>query len=81
MVNDNGIFRKVSLDRLSSPEKLDQLLPVTDRKGWLALLASGQAEDRAVVLPPKAGDPATQLAGAPHGSRGGPCDVRRNRRQ
>ena len=38
-MNDNGIFRKVALDRLSSPDQLDQLLPVTDRRGWLALLA------------------------------------------
>src|SRR3954452_5046237 len=36
---DQHIFRKVALDRLSSPEQLDQLLPVTDRRGWLALVA------------------------------------------
>jgi HlyD family secretion protein len=36
--NDNRIFRKVALDRLASPEQLDQLLPVVDRRGWLALL-------------------------------------------
>ncbi len=34
----NGLFRKVSLDRLSSPDKLDQLVKVTSPKGWLALL-------------------------------------------
>ena len=33
------IFRKVSLDRLSSPEQLDQLLSVTTAKGWVALVA------------------------------------------
>ena len=33
------IFRKVSLDRLSSPEQLDQLLSVTNAKGWIALVA------------------------------------------
>src|SRR5947199_6767709 len=33
------IYRKVSLDRLSSPEQLDQLLTVTTAKGWLALIA------------------------------------------
>jgi HlyD family secretion protein len=33
------IYRKVSLDRLSSPEQLDQLLTVTTAKGWLALVA------------------------------------------
>ena len=36
-----SIFRKVALDRLSSPEQLDQLLRVTDRRGWLALTAIG----------------------------------------
>ncbi|HEV2843524.1 MAG TPA: NHLP bacteriocin system secretion protein [Thermoanaerobaculia bacterium] len=35
------IFRKVALERLSSPEQLDQLLQVTDPKGWLALTALG----------------------------------------
>ena len=35
------IFRKVALERLSSPEQLDQLLQVTDPKGWLALSALG----------------------------------------
>lgn len=35
------IFRKVSLERLSSPEQLDQLLQVTHPKGWLALVAVG----------------------------------------
>lgn len=35
------IFRKVALERLSSPEQLDQLLQVTHPKGWLALTAVG----------------------------------------
>src|SRR5262245_10517311 len=35
-MNDR-IFRKVALDRLASPEHLDQLLPVVDRRGVLAL--------------------------------------------
>lgn len=35
------IFRKVALERLSSPEQLDQLMQVTDPKGWLALCALG----------------------------------------
>jgi HlyD family secretion protein len=34
-----NIFRKVSLDRLSSPEQLDELMHVTSLHGWLALLA------------------------------------------
>lgn len=35
------IFRKVALERLSSPEQLDQLMQVTTPKGWLALAAVG----------------------------------------
>lgn len=35
------IFRKVALERLSSPEQLDQLLQVTHPRGWLALGALG----------------------------------------
>lgn len=34
----NAIFRKVALDRLSSPEQLDQLITVTRPRGWIALL-------------------------------------------
>src|SRR5690349_6039848 len=33
------IFRKASLDRLASPEQLDQLLRVTTPRGWIALAA------------------------------------------
>ena len=33
-----SIFRKVALDRLSSPEQLDMVLHVTSPKGWLALV-------------------------------------------
>jgi pyruvate/2-oxoglutarate dehydrogenase complex dihydrolipoamide acyltransferase (E2) component len=32
-------FRKAALERLSSPERLDELLEVTTPRGWLALLA------------------------------------------
>ncbi len=35
------IFRKVALERLSSPEQLDQLMQVTSPRGWLALGALG----------------------------------------
>jgi HlyD family secretion protein len=35
------IFRKVALERLSSPEQLDQLLQVTGPRGWIALGALG----------------------------------------
>lgn len=34
-----GLFRKVALDKLSSPEQLDQLITVTTPKAWFALLA------------------------------------------
>lgn len=36
-MTDGRIFRKVALDRLASPEQLDQLLPLTDLRGWVAL--------------------------------------------
>ena len=32
-----SIFRKVALERLSSPEQLDQMMRVTHRRGWMAL--------------------------------------------
>jgi HlyD family secretion protein len=35
------IYRKVALERLSSPEQLDQLIQVTRPRGWLALAALG----------------------------------------
>ena len=38
---DKGIFRKVSLERLSSPEQLDLMITVTSPKGWLGLVAIG----------------------------------------
>ena len=37
-MTEQRIFRKVSLERLSSPEQLDQLMKVTDPKSWLAFL-------------------------------------------
>ncbi|MFX4263277.1 NHLP bacteriocin system secretion protein [Pelotomaculum propionicicum] len=37
----SGIFRKVSLERLSSPEQLDQLVSVTTPRAWFALIAIG----------------------------------------
>ena len=41
MAKNTAVFRKVSLDRLASPEQLDQLLQVTDARGWIALGAIG----------------------------------------
>lgn len=35
------IFRSVALERLSSPEQLDQLMQVTTPRGWLGLAAMG----------------------------------------
>ena len=37
----SAIFRKVSLERLSSPEQLDQMVQVTDPRGWIALTGLG----------------------------------------
>lgn len=37
-VEQKELFRKAALERLSSPEELDQLMQVTNPKGWLALL-------------------------------------------
>lgn len=41
MSQKTKIFRKVALERLSSPDQLDQLMRVTDPRGWLALGALG----------------------------------------
>ncbi|MGE5398638.1 MAG: hypothetical protein ACM3MK_14020 [Chitinophagales bacterium] len=38
MLQNNQIFRKTSLERLSSPEQLDQLMMITNPKGWFALV-------------------------------------------
>ncbi len=38
-MDPSRIFRKVALERMSSPEQLDQLLHVTTAKSWLALMA------------------------------------------
>lgn len=35
------IFRKVALERMSSPEQLDQLITVTSPTGWISLLVLG----------------------------------------
>ena len=41
MIVKEKLFRKVALDRLASPEQLDELMEVTTPKGWLALLTLG----------------------------------------
>jgi HlyD family secretion protein len=37
--SSDRIFRKVALERLSSPEQLDQLVPLTSPIGWTAVVA------------------------------------------
>src|SRR5262249_37702704 len=37
MPDSSPIFRQAALDRLSSPEQLDQMMQVTTPKSWLAL--------------------------------------------
>jgi HlyD family secretion protein len=44
------IFRQAALERLSSPEQLDQLMQVTTPKGWLALIALAGLLVTAVIL-------------------------------
>jgi len=34
-------FRKEALKKLSSPDDLDRLMPVTDRRGWIGLISIG----------------------------------------
>lgn len=41
MESSEGIFRKAALERLSSPEQLDQLAGLTSPAGWMALAALG----------------------------------------
>ena len=41
MAEKKEIFRKVSLERLSSPEQLDQLIQIVSPKGWIALIGIG----------------------------------------
>lgn len=38
---EKSIFRKVSIERLSSPEQLDRVITVTSAKSWLILIALG----------------------------------------
>lgn len=48
-MSDSRLFRKVALERLASPEQLDQLMHVTDARGWIALVALGAVLSTAVV--------------------------------
>ena len=47
--NKKQLFRKESLERLSSPEKLDQLMQVVDRQDWLPLSTLGALVVAAIV--------------------------------
>lgn len=38
---EKSIFRKVSIERLSSPEQLDRMITVTSAKSWFILIAVG----------------------------------------
>jgi len=38
MAENNPLFRKAAMDKLSSPERLDVAMEVTSPKGWVALL-------------------------------------------
>ncbi|MEM9907995.1 MAG: hypothetical protein AAF921_23535 [Cyanobacteria bacterium P01_D01_bin.44] len=40
-MGDNSIFRKEALERLSSPEQLDQLMQIVTPRSWLPLAALG----------------------------------------
>ncbi len=48
-MSNSPVFRKVALDRLASPEQLDQLMRVTDGRGWIALAALGLIVGTGVV--------------------------------
>lgn len=37
----SNIFRKVALDRMSSPDQLDTMIQITSSKGWISLLTVG----------------------------------------
>ncbi|MET0399632.1 MAG: NHLP bacteriocin system secretion protein [Longimicrobiaceae bacterium] len=41
MPEKRNIFREVALERLASPEQLDQMMQVTTRRGWIGLASLG----------------------------------------
>ena len=49
MAERRQIFRKESLEKLSSPERLDQLLRIVRPKGWITLLSMGLGLSLAIV--------------------------------
>ena len=68
------IFRQVALERLSSPEQLDQLIPITSSRGWLALAGLIAIIIAALVWSFVARLP-TQVAGQGLLLRGGPAEA------
>ena len=46
---NNGLFRKVALDKMSSPDQLDQLITITSPRGWIALATIGMLIVAAVL--------------------------------
>ncbi|MFA6807667.1 MAG: NHLP bacteriocin system secretion protein [Eubacteriales bacterium] len=44
-----NIFRKVAMDRLSSPEELDKMLTVTSPRAWLSLIGIGLVLGTALI--------------------------------
>ena len=40
-MSDSSIFRKEALERLSSPEQLDQLMKIVTPRSWLPLVTLG----------------------------------------
>lgn len=49
MADENSIFRRESLERLSSPEQLDQLMQVVNAKSWIPLATLGSLVALAVI--------------------------------
>ena len=43
------IFREESLERLSSPERLDRLMQIVDRRDWLPLSTLGALVVAAII--------------------------------
>ncbi len=39
--NQSSIYREAAMKRVTTPEQLDQLIEITDPKGWIALVAIG----------------------------------------
>ena len=48
-MDPSRLFRKAALEKMASPERLDEMMVVTAPLGWLSLLALGVALGGAVV--------------------------------